>query len=139
MYTCPQCLRSFKQTNQKHFCANKSVGNFIAGKTETSLALFDKFTAKLQEIGPIKIHATKSMLVISSHLAFAYVITLGKAFVDVVLPFNEANTDNYCFRKIGQIPGTNTFNHHLRLMYAADLNDEVCYYLRKAYANGKNV
>jgi len=139
MYTCPLCQRSFKQHNQNHYCANKNVADFLTGKSDTALALFDHLMVSLQEIGPIKIHATKSMLVISSELAFAYIITLGKSFVDVVLPFKQPYLENLCFRKVGQIPGTNTYNHHLRIMYREDLNEEVMHYLQKAYANGKSL
>ncbi|WP_162618694.1 hypothetical protein [Pedobacter yulinensis] len=42
-----------------------------------------------------------------------------------------------CFRKIAQVPGTSDYNHHLRLLSADDLNEEVRTYLQKAYANGK--
>lgn len=139
MYTCPLCQRSFKQTNQKHYCANKNVSDFLAGKTDVALTIFDHLIAKLQEIGPIKLHATKAMLVISSDLAFAYIITLGKSFVDVVLPFDAPYNDNLCFRKVGLVPGTSNYNHHLRLMNVDDFNEEVIHYLTKAYANGKNL
>ncbi|RZL66719.1 MAG: hypothetical protein EOO93_05150 [Pedobacter sp.] len=109
------------------------------GKTETALQLFDCLIAKLEEIGPIKLHATKSMIVISADVKFAYIITLGKTFIDIVLPFKEPFDDNFCFRKIGLVPGTNHYNHHLRLMLPEDMNEEVFDYLKKAYAEGKNL
>lgn len=139
MWNCPTCIRSFKNTNQQHYCGDKTVGDFLIGKTETALNLFDFFIAKLEEIGAIKLYATKSMIIISADVKFAYIIALGRNFIDVVLPFKEPFDDNLCFRKITLVPGTNDYNHHLRLVFGEDINDVVFNYLRKAYANGKNL
>lgn len=137
MWTCDSCNRTFKKDNQHHYCGGKSVGDFLKGKSEISLALLDHLLLKLSEMGELKVHATRSMLVLSAETRFAYVIQIGKNFIDVVLPFKELYNDNLCFRKMGQVPGSNEFNHHLRIMTHDDFNDEVCEYLAKAYANGK--
>lgn len=139
MWTCPLCSRPFKQTNQQHYCSDKTVANFLNGKSGTALALFYHLLATLTDFGPIQLHATKSMIVLSAVTRFAFVIGLGKSFIDIVLPFDEPYHDNLCFRKVGQVPGSNQYNHHLRLMFAEDINEEVLKYLQKAYANGKNV
>lgn len=139
MWNCPLCNRSFKHTNQTHYCGDRTVGDFLVGKTETAIELFNHLISKIEEIGPVQLHATKSMIVISAETRFAYVINLGKTFVDVVLPFKELYEDNLCFRKMAQVPGTNDFNHHLRIMFPEDINEEVTDYLKKAYANGKAV
>ena len=137
MWTCNLCKRTFKYTNQTHYCGDQTAGNFLAGKTEVALNLFDQLIAKFEEIGPVKLYATKSMIVIAADIRFAYVINLGKNFVDVVLPFKTLYEDNLCFRKIVPVPGGDDYNHHLRLMFPDDLNEEVFSYLKKAYANGK--
>ncbi|WP_316770757.1 DUF5655 domain-containing protein [Pedobacter frigiditerrae] len=139
MWECPLCNRIFKNNHQSHFCADKSVGDFLTGKSDSSLALFDYFISKFEEIGPIKLYATKSMVVIAADIGFAYVINLGKSFVDVVLPFKELHEDNLCFRKMALVPGSNDYNHHLRIMYKEDINEEVFEFMKKAYAKGKNV
>lgn len=139
MWTCSLCSRSFKQVHQRHYCGGREVSDFLTGKSEVALALFDHLISKLEEIGPIQLHTTKSMIVISAPARFAYIINLGKSFINVVLPFKELYADNLCFRKMGQVPGSSDYNHHLRLMYPEDLNEEVFGYLQKAYANGKNI
>ncbi len=139
MWTCPLCSRPFKQTNQQHYCGDKTVGDFLSGKSDIALALFDHLLTTLVGFGTIQLHATKSMIVISAVTRFAFVINLGKSFIDIVLPFDEPYYDNLCFRKIGQVPGSKQYNHHLRLMFAEDINEEVLGYLQKAYAKGKNV
>ncbi|MDQ7949054.1 MAG: DUF5655 domain-containing protein [Pedobacter sp.] len=139
MWTCSLCDRTFRQQNQHHYCGDRTIGHFLNGRSEKALALFDQLIEKISDIGPVKLHATKSMLVISADVGFAYVIQMGKEFIDVVLPFETPYEDNLCFRKIGKVPGSNDFNHHLRIMSADDFNAEVCSYLAKAYANGKAV
>lgn len=139
MWTCKQCNRTFKNLNQAHYCSDQTVRDFLANKSSTALALFDQFLCKTEEFGPVKVHATKSMLVFSSTFKFAYVINFGKVFMDVVLIFDQPFHDNLCFRKITQVPGANDYNHHLRIMYPEDFNDEVLDFLKKAYHNGKNI
>ncbi|MBY0542438.1 MAG: hypothetical protein K2P75_03480 [Sphingobacteriaceae bacterium] len=137
MWTCTFCNRSFEKVNQTHSCKDQSVDDFLLGKPDYAINLFDLLISKFEEIGPIKIHATKSMVVISADKGFAYVINLGKNFLDIVLPFNERFEDNLCFRKIALVPGTNDYNHHLRIMYQEDFNEEVFDYMQKAYDKGK--
>lgn len=139
MWTCNQCNRTFKHTNQTHYCGDKTIGDFLIGKTDLTLNLFEHLIAKFEEIGPIKVYATKSMIVIAAAVRFAYIIKLGKDFIDVVLPFKTAYENNLRFRKIAQVPGSDDYNHHLRLMFPEDLNEEVFDYLKKAYANGKAI
>lgn len=111
----------------------------MQGKPEAALELLDLLIVKFEEIGPIKLHATKSMLAIAADTSFAYVVRLGKQAVDLVFPFKTPQQHNLCFHKIAQVPGTQQYNHHLRLLLPEDLNDEVFDYMKKAYANGKNV
>ncbi|RZK54307.1 MAG: hypothetical protein EOO87_10810 [Pedobacter sp.] len=109
------------------------------GKTELSVTLYNELILTLEKIGPISLRETKSMMVIASDADFAYVIKLGKNFIDIVLPFNEPFTENLCFCKIALVPGSNQYNHHLRIMSLSDFNEEVIEYFRKAYADGKNI
>jgi hypothetical protein len=50
-----------------------------------------------------------------------------------VFPFKQEYHDNLCFKKVGQIPGQNQFNHHFRMLAVEDLNEEVISFMQKAY------
>ena len=139
MWICPYCNRQFKKNNQVHYCGDKAISDFLVGKTDIAVELFDHLISKFNEIGLVNIYATKSMIVIVRETRFAYVINLGKTFIDVVLPFKESYDNNLCFRKIALVPGSNDYNHHLRIMHTADFNEEVFGYLKKAYENGKDI
>ncbi|MBO9674819.1 MAG: hypothetical protein J7577_15330 [Sphingobacteriaceae bacterium] len=110
----------------------KQLSDFLNGKTEYTLGLFRFFMEQLSEMGEINLRATKSMVAIESKTAFAYITQLGKNFVHVVISFDQAYEDNLCFTKIAQVPGTSQFNHHLRIYFKEDINEEVKRFLRLA-------
>ena len=115
---------------------NKLLSEFLQGKSSISIELFDYFVSCYQQLGDVKFHATKTMIAFSSHINFAYIIQFGKNFIDVVFPFKQPYEDNPCFRKIKPVPGSDDYNHHLRIYYKEDINDEVLKYMFMAYENG---
>lgn len=125
MWTCPFCHQKFVNNNQVHSCGDKVLDDFLGNKSEHTIALFWNFVEAYQKIGKITIHPTKSMIAIAGKTRVAYVIRLGKNFVDVVFPFNKPFTDNLCFHKIAQVPGDQQYNHHLRIQEIDDINKEV--------------
>ncbi|ARS39928.1 hypothetical protein CA265_09825 [Sphingobacteriaceae bacterium GW460-11-11-14-LB5] len=110
----------------------KHLSDFLNGKTEYTLGLFRFFIDQLGEFGAIKLRPTKSMIALESKTQFAYITQLGKNFIHVVIPFDQPYEDNLCFTKIAQVPGINQFNHHLRIFFPEDINDEVKAFLRLA-------
>lgn len=106
---------------------------FLAGKSAHSLELFDHLIATCSSMAGISLHPTKTMIGITRDKKPAVWVTqLGKQFIHVVLPFPKAYTDNLCFQKIAQVPGQQQYNHHLRLQFKDDLNDEVRHFLELA-------
>lgn len=135
MWTCPFCKQKFIKTNQVHSCGDKTLDDFLAGKSEYTIELFWHFADNYQKIGKVTIHPTKSMIGFAAKTRMAYVIRLGKNFVDIVFPFDKSYPDNLCFHKIAQVPGSQQYNHHLRLTSADDLNSEVKKFMKLAYTN----
>lgn len=106
---------------------------FLAGKSESALALLDHFVTEFEQIGNIRLEPTKTMIGISGdRKRIAWITQLGRNFVHVVFPLGEPYQDNLCFQKVAQVPGTNQFNHHFRMLYAEDVNDEVRTFMQKA-------
>lgn len=111
-----------------------NVTHFLAGKSQHTLALYHHFIAEFEKIGDISVEATKTMIGISNnHKRIAWVTQLGKNFIHVVFPLREPYYDNLCFQKIGQVPGSSQFNHHLRVLNTEDINEEVIKFMRIAY------
>jgi len=112
----------------------KELQNFLSGKSEHTLALFDHFINEFQKIGPITVHPAKTMIgIANSHKRVVYITQLGKNFIHVVFPFKVPYADNLCFQKIAQVPGDMQFNHHFRMLQKEDVNDEVIEFMRLAY------
>ncbi len=115
---------------------DQTIKEFFLKKSAHSIALFEELNTAFQQIGDVKFHATKTMIAFSSRINFAYIIQMGKDFIDVVFPFKQVYEDNLCFRKIKQVPGSDDYNHHIRIYAKEDLNEEVRFYMKKAYENG---
>lgn len=136
MWTCPFCKQKFVKTNQVHSCGDKVLDDFLNGKTDYTVELFWYFADAFQKVGKVTIHPTKSMIAFAAKTRIAYVIRLGKNSVDVVFPFEKPYHDNLCFHKIAQVPGSQQYNHHIRLLSADDLNGEVKKFMKLAYELG---
>ena len=144
MWICPQCQQKFVNTNlpagrqdQVHSCNDTVLDDFLYKKSADTVSLFWHFVEAYQQIGKVTIHPTKTMIAFAAKTRIAYVINLGRNFVDIVFPFERPYTDNLCFRKIAQVPGQQQYNHHLRLMQPGDINAEVREFMKLAYDGGK--
>ncbi len=132
MWTCPLCNQQFKNNKQSHSCNDKTLNDFLKGKSDSVISLFWHFVEKFQSIGEITIHPTKSMIAIAGNKRIAYITRLGKDFVDITFPFKQAYNDNLSFHKIAKVPGQQQFNHHFRMYRTEDVNSEVMRFMQLA-------
>lgn len=113
------------------------IENILAGKSEHARLLLEYFCEIFLSFGEIRIEPTKTMIGISNqHKRIAWVTQLGKNFIHIVFPFDKPYEDNLCFQKVAQVPGSNQFNHHFRMLFTEDLNEEVRGYMKLAYRMG---
>jgi hypothetical protein len=118
--------------------SEKSLDEFLKGKSELTLSLFHYFVEEYQRIGKVSIHPAKSMIGIATpRKRIAYITQLGKNFIHVVFPFEKPYQDNLCFQKIAQVPGDDKqYNHHFRMLSKDDLNKEVISFMKLAIKLG---
>jgi hypothetical protein len=110
------------------------LSDFLNGKSEHTLALFDHFINSFNTVGKVEVVPLKSMIGLDNgHKRIAYITQLGKNFIHVVFPFKQEYPDNLCFQKIAQVPGQQQFNHHFRMLNMEDVNDEVLEFMQLAY------
>jgi hypothetical protein len=115
---------------------NATVQDFLKGKSGETLALFHHFIEEYSKLGAITLHPAKTMIgIANAHKRIAWITQLGKNFIHVVFPFNKPYPDNLCFQKIAQVPGDQQFNHHFRMYYKEDVNEEVIEFMKLAYTN----
>lgn len=137
MWSCPLCHQRFVNNNQVHSCNDKTLNDFLMGKSEHTISLFWHFVQQYQQIGDITVHPTKSMIAFAAKTRIAYITRLGKDFIDVTFPFEKLYNDNLCFHKIARVPGQKQFNHHFRIQREEDVNDEVRAFMKLAYEKGE--
>lgn len=120
-----------------YIAENPRIAHFFAGKSDITKALFNHFIAEYNKIGNIHLVPTKTMIALTTggddDPRIAWVSQLGKNFVHVVFPFRELYPDNLCFTKMGQVPGSNQYNHHFRMYDGGDVNAEVKKFMKLAY------
>ena len=113
---------------------DKTVADFLTGKSEHTIKLFQHFLEEFGKLGNVTLHPAKTMIGIANEQKrIAWVTQLGKNFIHVVFPFKMPYPDNLCFTKIAQVPGDHRqFNHHFRMFYIEDVNEEVISFMRMA-------
>ena len=86
--------------------ANKTIADFLTGKSALTQTLFYHFTDEFMTVGMITLHPAKTMIGIANGAKrVAYITQLGKNFIHVVFPFQQPYPDNLCFTKIAAVPG----------------------------------
>jgi len=114
--------------------ANKTIQDFLKGKTDRTLELYHHFISEYKKLGAVTLHPAKTMIGIANDKKrIVWITQLGKNFIHVVFPFKQPFPDNLCFQKIAQVPGdAHQFNHHFRMYYTEDVNDEVKKFMKMA-------
>lgn len=136
MWNCPACKQKFLHTNQTHSCNDKTIEDFLKGKSALTVRLYNYFISEYKKIADINLHPAKTRIAFVANIRFGYIHRLGKNFIDIVLQFNKPYTDNYCFHKIAHVPDSNIYNHYVRLYSKEDISDEVKKFMLLAYENG---
>ncbi|HEY9113855.1 MAG TPA: DUF5655 domain-containing protein [Bacteroidales bacterium] len=139
MWTCPNCQQKFLHTNQYHSCNERTVEDFLKGKSEHTVELYNYFIDEYWKIGEFVLHPAKSRIAFAGKTRFGYIHRFGKDFLDVSLTFNQPYRDNLCFYRIGEVPGGKIFQHYLRLYSKDDINDEVRKYMELALRFGNKL
>jgi hypothetical protein len=117
--------------------SDKTLNDFLDGKSEHTVALFRHFISEYKKIGAVTVHPAKTMIgIATARKRIVYITQLGKDFVHVVFPFDQAYSDNLCFQKIAQVPGDNQYNHHFRMRLKDDVNMEVKKFMKLAFTQG---
>jgi len=132
MWNCPQCNQQFVKRNHPHSCNEKTVDDFLKGKSSHTLSLFHYFIDQYRLLGDFKLHPARSRIAFAAKIRFGFIHRLGKDFLDVVLTFNQPYHENLCFYRIGEVPGGKYYQHYLRLYKKEDINDEVKEYMKMA-------
>jgi len=136
MWNCPKCNQKFIHENQNHSCNERTVEDFLRGKSDHTIELFNHFISEYKKLGDFVLHPAKSRIAFAADTRFGYIHRLGKDFLDVALSFDKPYHDNLCFYRIGEVPGGKIYQHYLRLLHKDDINTEVRMFMKMALESG---
>jgi hypothetical protein len=122
--------------NQAHSCNDKTIADHTKGKSAFVVDMYEYFIEQLRTMGDFQLNATKSHIALSGKVRFGHIHRLGKDFVDIVFYFDKPYSDNLCFHKIANVPGSTQHNHYFRMCSEEDVNEEVKMYMKKALDAG---
>ena len=113
----------------------KTIADFLVGKSALTQSLFQELVNEYNQVGVVTLYPAKTMIGIDNgKKRIAWITQLGRNFVHLVFPFKQPYTDNLCFQKIAQVPGTNKqYNHHFRMYSKEDINEEVIGFMKLAF------
>lgn len=136
MWTCPKCNQKFYNRNQSHSCGKFLIADFLSGKTDKAVGLFNSFLKQYRHIGEFELHPVKTRVALLTGLRFASINKLGRDYLDGHLVLTEEFHKPKIFYKVNNL-NDRFFVHHFRIYHAWDIsaepstNDEksLCYWI----------
>ena len=135
MWTCPRCGHQFYNKNQSHSCGGYTVDNFLKGKTEYSIGLFNDFLAEYRTIGPFELHPVKTRVALLTKMRFCSINKIAADHIDIHLVLTAPHEHTLCFYKIDNL-ANRFFVHHARIYDHEDFTAELHHYMAMAYEVG---
>jgi hypothetical protein len=135
LWTCPKCGAQFFQKNLWHSCTRYTVEEFLNGKPERAVELYNFFLSEYKKIGPITLHPLKSRIAFMVLVRFSGVSKLGKDYIEGSFWLKE-KIESKKFHKVEFIPKDN-YIHRFRIYNETDIDDEFKKYMNMAYEIGE--
>ena len=134
LWTCPKCNRQFVNSNMPHSCGRYSVEKFLAGRSEHAVSLYERFSALVQDCGPVRIAPAKTRIGFQVRMIFAAVNKLSDRGLEAHVVLTRRLADPRFSRIETMTP--KCYVHHFRVESQSELDDEVKSWLREAYRVG---
>ncbi len=129
MWTCPNCERQFKTTNQSHTCGNVSIDDLFEGRPDDLVLAFDRLLALVVDWEPISIGTAKHTIVLTNRKAWLIVKPMRKE-LDIKFYYQEALESDLLHRVVSTYQ---KYAHHIRIRTAEEITEEMLGLLRKGY------
>lgn len=129
MWTCPQCERNFKSTNQSHMCAQVSIDDLFEGKPEELLLAFDKLLISVIDWDPCSVGATKKAIVFAKGKAWLIARPMTK-WLEIYFYYPEKIEHRYIHK---YTYFRNSYAHYIRVVDPSQIDDELILLLKRGY------
>jgi hypothetical protein len=134
LWTCPNCERQFVNPNMPHSCGRYSVKQFLAGKSQHAISLYEGFAALLHECGPVKIAPAKTRVGFQVRMIFAAVNKLSDRGLEAHVVLTR-RLQSPRFKRIDAMT-PKCYVHHFKLESLSEMDEEVKAWLCEAYQVG---
>jgi hypothetical protein len=117
-----------------HSCGRYSVKDFLAGKSDHAIALYERLSALVYECGEVKIAPAKTRIGFQVRMIFAAVNKLSDRGLEAHVVLSR-RLDSPRFRRIETMT-PKCFVHHFKIESLSEMDDEVKRWLCEAYQVG---
>ena len=107
---------------------------FLAGKSAGAVALYERFSALVQECGQVKLAPAKTRIGFQVRMIFAAVNKLNDSGLEAHVVLTR-RLGNRRFKRI-ETMSPKCYVHHFKIETLSDLNEEVAAWLCEAYQTG---
>ena len=130
MWTCPECKRKFRSTNQSHSCMLADLDMHFRNKPDALLATYKKLLSVTQAFGPYDINVVQSAIFLKTKSTYVEVKTRK---THLILAF-------FLGREVTEFPmsravrmSKNKVAHELHLQHPDDIDAQVIGWLKESY------
>ena len=132
MWTCPNCERLFKTTNQSHSCVNKTIDDLFVGRPDHLVLAFDKIMTSVLQWEPNSLGPSKNAVVFTNKKAWLILKPMTRE-LDLKFYYSEP-LESPVLKKVAT--WGKKIAHHIRIINEDEVTDEVLRLLGKGFAFG---
>ncbi len=121
MWTCPNCERSFKTTNQSHSCTKIEIGELFIGKPDDLVLAFDEILIAVADWNPNSIGTATKSIVFTSKKAWLIIKPMKKE-LDIKF-YNDLVIESDRIKKVTEYAGK--YAHHIRVEHPDQIDKEI--------------
>ena len=129
MWTCPECNRNFKTTNQFHMCVKKDIGELFIDKPDDLVLTYDAILQATESWSPNTQGASVHSIIFTSQKAWLIIKPMKKE-LDVKFYYHE-RIESDLVKKISKMG--KKYGHHLRLSNEWEVSQPVIELLRMGF------
>ncbi len=130
MWTCPECHRIFKNTNQEHSCLVTDIESHFVEKQENVNSTFEKLLVVLKEFDKVTINSVKNAILFTTKTHFL-AVKPKKAWLDIEFVLDE-KIDEFPIHKTVQA-SKSKWAHFIRLGSVDEIDEQLLDWIKRAY------
>ncbi len=130
MWNCPNCGRSFRNTNQDHSCMVTDLESHFVNKQQNVIDAFAVIKSEVMKLDGVKINSVKNAILFQAKSNFL-AVKPKKTHLDIEFLLPE-KTEEFPVYKVAQATKTK-FAHFVRLESPEEVDEQLIQWLRKAY------